>query len=49
MNKVNERLPWIDWAKAIGMYFIVAGHCFGPGHKFIYTFSVPLFFIVSAF
>lgn len=45
----KERLMWIDWMKAIGIYFIVAGHLFPVGYIYVYSFSVPLFFIVSGF
>lgn len=44
-----QRILWIDYMKAIGMYLIVLGHFFPIGHKFIYVFSVPLFFIISGF
>lgn len=44
-----KRLVWIDWMKALGMYFIVAGHFFSIYHKYIYIFSVPVFFIISGF
>lgn len=46
---VNKRMNWIDWMKAIGMYLIVYGHYTSYGHEFIYTFSVPLFFVISGF
>lgn len=45
----NIRLNWLDWMKVIGMYLIVYGHFSSYGHKFIYTFSVPLFFMISGF
>ncbi len=48
-NTVNKRMNWLDWMKAIGMYLIVYGHYTSYGHKFIYTFSVPLFFVISGF
>ena len=46
---MRERLVYIDWMKVIGMYFIIAGHMFSDGHDFLYTFSVPLFFLISGF
>lgn len=46
---MRERLVYIDWMKVIGMYFIIAGHMFSAGHDFMYTFSVPLFFLISGF
>lgn len=44
-----KRLIWIDWMKAVGMYLIVAGHFFSLYHKYIYIFSVPVFFVISGF
>lgn len=44
-----KRLLWIDWMKALGMYFIVAGHFFSVHYKYIYIFSVPVFFVISGF
>ena len=35
--------------KVIGMYFIIAGHFFPPGHQYIYAFNVPLFFVISGY
>lgn len=46
---VNKRMNWLDWMKAIGMYLIVYGHYTSYAHEFIYTFSVPLFFVISGF
>ncbi len=45
----NGRMMWIDWMKAIGIYLIVYGHLFSVGHWYVYTFSVPLFFLISGF
>ena len=46
----NGRMNWVDWIKAIGMFFIVYGHTFPEKLSiYIYTFSVPLFFIISGF
>ena len=46
---MTKRLMWIDWMKVIGMYCIVWGHFFSIGHKYLYIFNVPLFFIISGF
>ena len=43
------RLIWIDWMKAIGIYLIVYGHLESVANQYVYTFSVPLFFIISGF
>lgn len=45
----NGRITWIDRMKVIGMYFIIAGHLFPIGYKYIYAFSVSLFFLISGF
>lgn len=45
----KKRLYWIDWMKAIGITLIVYGHFFSVAHWYVYTFSVPLFFIISGF
>lgn len=45
----SNRLLWLDWMKTLAMFFIIAGHCWAPGNKFIYVFSVPCFFILSGF
>ena len=38
----DNRLAWIDWMKALGIYLIVLGHFYSVGEKFIYVFHVPL-------
>lgn len=48
-NMNIKRMVWVDWMKVIGMYFIVVGHFFPAGYSLIYTFSVPLFFLISGF
>lgn len=35
--------------KTLAMFFIIAGHCWAPGNKYIYVFSVPCFFILAGF
>lgn len=30
----KQRLYWIDWMKAIGMFFIIAGHIFLIGNEY---------------
>lgn len=46
---VKERLIWVDWMKVIGMFLIVLGHTFPTGNQYIYSFSVPVFFLISGF
>lgn len=46
----KDRILWVDTVKAIGMFFIVLGHFFPPYiSAWIYTFNVPLFFVMSGF
>lgn len=46
----SGRKVWVDWMKAFGMLVIIWGHCFPTGlSPFIYSFSVPLFFVISGF
>jgi len=52
MEKVNHaqyKYNWIDWMKVIGLYAIISGHYAPPMNKFLYTFSVGLFFVISGF
>ncbi len=47
---MNGHKYWVDWMKAIGMLFIIWGHAFPETFSpFIYSFNVPLFFIVSGY
>lgn len=46
----KNRIIWIDWLKVFGIFLIIWGHMFPPMiTDFIYSFSVPLFFITSGF
>lgn len=50
-NSINtQHKVWIDWMKSLGMLAIIWGHCFPDGVSgFIYSFNVPVFFIISGF
>lgn len=49
-TSLSQRKCWIDWMKAIGILVIVWGHAFPEVFTpFIYSFSVPLFFLVAGF
>lgn len=48
-RKLVKRMVWVDWMKVIGMYFIIVGHFFPIWNAFVYSFSVPLFFLISGF
>ena len=45
----TSRLNWLDWMKAIGIVLIVYGHFFSLYDRYVYVFSVPLFFVISGF
>lgn len=50
----TKRLVWLDQLKAISMYLVVLGHSLlkfkkQTLFKFIYSFHMPLFFIISGF
>mgnify|MGYP003436670250 CR=1 FL=1 len=47
---IQQRKIWVDWAKVLGMYTIIYGHCFPETmSNFIYAFNVPVFFIISGY
>lgn len=48
-SKLTKRMVWVDWMKVIGIYFIIVGHFFPIGNAYVYSFSVPLFFVISGF
>ena len=45
----NERVPWLDAAKGIGIVFVVMGHITAEPllARFIFSFHMPLFFFLS--
>ena len=45
MNKVN----WVDSLKGFAIILVVLGHISSPLSRLIYSFHMPLFFIVSGF
>ena len=50
---INDRLNWIDWAKAIAISFVVFGHIpQEPGsfpQSYIVIFHMPFFFFISGY
>lgn len=50
-EKRIQRLAFIDVAKALGVILVVLGHNLGSGeiHDYIYSFHMPLFFILCGF
>lgn len=47
--EASSRLNWLDWMKAIGIVLIAYGHFFSLYDRYVYVFSVPLFFVISGF
>lgn len=48
----RKRIIWIDYAKALGIYLVILGHTLDGGgiiKDVIYSFHMPLFFIISGF
>ncbi|HIR75102.1 TPA: acyltransferase family protein [Candidatus Ventrenecus avicola] len=46
----NKRLDYIDWAKALSIFFIVIAHFLKEEHILrimLYSFHVPIFFLIS--
>lgn len=44
---MNKRIEWIDQLKGFGIFLVVYGHNFPITEKYIYSFHMPLFFIVA--
>lgn len=46
-----KRFIWIDYAKSIGIYFVVLGHThlYTPLSNVIYTWLMPVFFFISGY
>ncbi len=45
----RQRIPWIDVAKGFGIFLVVYGHNFPVTEKYIYSFHMPLFFMIAGF
>lgn len=45
----REKLNWIDNLKAIGIFTVILGHIASPFGTFIYSWHMPLFFIIAGF
>jgi polysaccharide biosynthesis protein PslL len=45
---MKVRIEWIDVLRGLGILLVVIGHCFtGVVHSIIYTFHMPLFFVLG--
>jgi Fucose 4-O-acetylase and related acetyltransferases len=49
MLKISERVDWVDFLKFIGILAVILGHINFPLNDFIYTWHMPLFFMISGF
>ena len=51
MSRKVERIVWIDMAKAIAILLMIVGHEINSGgvRSFIFSFHMPLFFILSGY
>lgn len=45
----KEKLIWVDNLKAIGILAVVLGHIASPLSAFIYSWHMPLFFMIAGF
>jgi fucose 4-O-acetylase-like acetyltransferase len=51
-TEISQRYNWIDWAKTIGILLVIMGHgglVSDEYKQFIYSFHMPLFFIISGY
>ncbi len=46
---IKEKLNWVDNLKAIGIFAVILGHISSPFSAFIYSWHMPLFFILAGF
>ena len=49
---MRKRIDFIDYSKGLGIFFVVFGHVYCGNNivtNWIYSFHMPLFFILSGF
>lgn len=46
---MTERFDWIDYLKTIGILAVILGHTASPLGDFIYSWHMPLFFMLAGF
>lgn len=51
IEKMKDRIYWIDWLKVFGMCLVVYAHIDTDSvvNRFIFSFHMPLFFMISGF
>lgn len=47
MERISNRIDWIDQVRGFSIFLVVYGHNFPIFETYIYTFHVPLFFLIS--
>lgn len=45
----KQRIEFLDFAKGIGIFLVVFGHCLSSQVPFIYAFHMPVFFFISGY
>jgi acyltransferase len=48
-KNIKNTEVWVDNLKAFGILFVILGHISSPPQAFIFTWHMPLFFIISGF
>ncbi|PPB66233.1 acyltransferase family protein [Campylobacter hyointestinalis] len=48
-NHIATKILWIDYLKIIGILAVILGHIASPFGVFIYSWHMPLFFIIAGF
>lgn len=46
---MRDRIDWVDQVKGLAIFLVVYGHNFPVTEKYIYSFHMPLFFMISGF
>lgn len=46
---IKEKLNWVDNLKALGILAVILGHIASPFGSFIYSWHMPLFFMIAGF
>lgn len=51
IENVKKRIDYLDAAKGIAILAVIVGHFYAPGviGRIIYSFHLPLFFIISGY
>ncbi len=46
---MEKSVAWVGWLKAFGIMAVILGHISNPFNDFIYSWHMPLFFMLSGF